>query len=406
MSTLPNQMTHKTIIPKMSTPLNLNTADKGHKKSMPSGEQRVTFQSDNKVFVPHNELTHSVILNPSHDLGSTFFIPTNEMTHNSVFVPVDINHKFSIFTHNVNSNPDKLGKFNLHDLVVVNELDNTTFGKQFLVQNRFTGQKSIMLKVIISGNKNLELMVNYFESVNKYKNDFVQKIIGLNITLIDSSNFCLSILFEEYPTNLESHVELMREMKENYPEKDLLRLLKQQVEALSFLKSKNICHGYVSPKSILLYNETSENNKGNEDFVSKLSIPFLDDPLKWSYSLTHLVKDCLKKNELYLSPLVYNSVNKEQISKIPHTPNKSDIYSLGLCMIYAATLSTKPFFELRTKMESESIKRVINKYLKLRYSSHFIEIITGMLLHDEKRRSTHQKIQLQIEEIFNMNKKK
>lgn len=404
MSTLPNQPSYKTQLPKMSTPM---TAQKGHKKSMPSGSgHKVSFQSENsQKFVTHNEMTHSVFLNPSHDIGTSFYIPTNERTILVPVVPVDINHKYSIYTHNVSSNPDKLGKFNLNDLIVVNELDNTTFGKQFLVQNRFTQEKSVMLKVIIAGNKNLELMVNYFEQVNKYKHEFIQKITGLNITVIDSSNFCLSILFEEFPTSLEAHVELMRDLKQSYPETDLLRLLKQQVEALSFMKTKNICHGYVNPKAILLYSETDK-EKSNADFISKLSIPLLDDPLKWSFSLAHLVNECLKRHELYLSPLMYNSVNKEQFTKLPHVPAKSDIYSLGLCMIFAATMSTKPFFELRNKMDSESIRRVINKYLKLKYSCHFIEIITGMLIHDEKRRSTHQKIQIQINEIFAMNKKK
>lgn len=321
--------------------------------------------------------------------------PKTEATVNANISKIDLNG----LQKTIKS--EKLGKFNLLDYLTIEELDNCAFGKQVLVKDKLTEKKHHLIKMLITGNKNLESIFSYFENAHKYQYESIQKIFALNITVVDNYSYCLSILSEPYEFTLEGNISLMKEMKEHYLESDLLIFLKQIVLALVYLKSKNLCHGYINPSSIYLMNilnfeaETDRDGKKDE-IIAKLSLPFLDDPLKWRYSLPHLIKECLHKNELFLSPLLHSNITRNLYTRT-HDPVKSDIYSLGLCILYAATFSQNPSIELISKYTHEDVRKVVNKYMQIKYSSQFIELVSSMLYLDEKKRVTHQKILTSID---------
>ena len=86
-----------------------------------------------------------------------------------------------------------------------------------------------------------------------------------------------------------------------------------------------------------------------------------------------------------MSPLLFNGLRTGQID-IKHNTYKSDVYSLGLCLLYAATTCDKKLFEIRRLIEMEKIKNFVNNNLKDNYSEKFINIIISMLeIHEEKR---------------------
>ena len=93
----------------------------------------------------------------------------------------------------------------------------------------------------------------------------------------------------------------------------------------------------------------------------------------------------LKGTELYMSPLLFNGLRSRQID-VKHNVYKSDVYSLGLCMLYAAICLEKPLFEIRKIIEMEKIRNYINSTLKENYSEKLINIIISMLeIHEENR---------------------
>ena len=94
----------------------------------------------------------------------------------------------------------------------------------------------------------------------------------------------------------------------------------------------------------------------------------------------------LRGSELFMSPLLYEGL-KYNKKNIRHNPYKSDMFSLGLCFLYAICLNLKVLEYIREMKDMNSIKSILNKFLdKNIYSNKLIEIIYRMIdLQEEKR---------------------
>ena len=325
----------------------------------------------------------------------------------------------------------KINKFDLIDYHVIEELENGIFGKHYLAQH-LKSQKFFMMIKINCDSKELSNLFSYYDLAYKNQNSNIQKVYASNIEDIDGINFCLSILCEDLTTDLESHINFMTEKKEKYLENDLLELMRQLITSLEILSKNGHANGRINPKNIYFtendvsnenfkkervrrnsfssdlmslnsenYMAKSINSKKNSKptFNAKFTIPLLQDPLKWTFSNENLIHDYLRKNQIYLSPLLYSLIDKKNNSR-GHNSEKSDIYSLGLCMLYASCLNTRPIYEIRSyKTNSDGIKNLVQKYLKLKYSNQYIEILLGMLSPEEKIRWSITKILESIDKI-------
>ena len=65
---------------------------------------------------------------------------------------------------------------------------------------------------------------------------------------------------------------------------------------------------------------------------------------------------------------------------------KSDVFSLGLCMLLSSTLGFQALYDIRELYDNNKIKKIIEKYLSSRYSKEYIKLITSMLQIKEKSR--------------------
>ena len=86
-----------------------------------------------------------------------------------------------------------------------------------------------------------------------------------------------------------------------------------------------------------------------------------------------------------MSPLLFNGLRTGQID-IKHNLFKSDVYSLGLCTLYAAMTSNKPLYEIRKYVDMAGIKKYLDKLLKGKYSQKFMNLLISMLEIHEKNR--------------------
>ena len=84
-------------------------------------------------------------------------------------------------------------------------------------------------------------------------------------------------------------------------------------------------------------------------------------------------------------PLLFNGLRNGQID-IKHNLFKSDVYSLGLCILFAAVTSNKPLYEIRKFIDMKGVKKYLEKLLKEKYSYKFINLISSMLEIHEKNR--------------------
>ena len=72
--------------------------------------------------------------------------------------------------------------------------------------------------------------------------------------------------------------------------------------------------------------------------------------------------------------------------QVKHNTYKSDVFSLGMCLLYAATLYFNCTDEIREMIDMNEIKIILDKYLSERYSNQFISLIHLMLQVDEQLR--------------------
>ena len=107
----------------------------------------------------------------------------------------------------------------------------------------------------------------------------------------------------------------------------------------------------------------------------------------------------LRGTELYMSPALYNGlkINKDDVD---HDPFKSDLFSLGFCLVYAATMNFNLLYELRNVNSDEKIIKRIKDNLKENYSEKFIEIISKMVKLDEKKRFDFKELSIEIEKYY------
>jgi hypothetical protein len=88
-----------------------------------------------------------------------------------------------------------------------------------------------------------------------------------------------------------------------------------------------------------------------------------------------------------MSPILFKAIKVKNYSKYTeHNVFKSDVFSLGLCLLFASTLSFNSLCEIRELNNTIQMKMVLMKYLKKRYSSKFTDILFSMLEIDEKFR--------------------
>ena len=162
-----------------------------------------------------------------------------------------------------------------------------------------------------------------------------------------------------------------------YTEKQLISILKQLISALTFLeKEKKIAHRDIKPENVLVFRD----NSGNIGDIYKIADFGEAKEAKISKQL-----NTLRGTELYMSPLLYKCL-KENVDDVKHNPYKSDVFSLGYCLIYAAAMNFNIIYDIRNLENKYTIKRVLKKYFNNRYSDKFIELILKMITFDESQR--------------------
>jgi serine/threonine protein kinase len=97
-----------------------------------------------------------------------------------------------------------------------------------------------------------------------------------------------------------------------------------------------------------------------------------------------------------MSPILFFGLN-EKLLQVTHNTYKSDVFSLGMCILYAATLSLNSLYDIREMTDMKDIRYIIEKYCK-RYSFNLIEILLCMLEVNEKKRPDF----IQLEKIISL----
>ena len=271
----------------------------------------------------------------------------------------------------------KLPLFDIKNYIIRKQIGDGSYGFIYKVVQKYTREEYAIKKIIASDIPTLQEFQKEFEIVHQNPHPFILDLYGICINAIDSDNFILYVLMDLADCDWEMEINEFLVNHIYYTENQLISILKQLSSALAFLeKDKNIAHRDIKPENVLVFRDDS----GDRKDIYRIADFGEAKETKISKQL-----NTLRGTELYMSPLLYNGL-KEDVDDVKHDPYKSDVFSLGYCLIYAAAMDFNVIYDIRNLANKFLIKRVLKKYFNKRYSDNFIELILKMITFNENER--------------------
>ena len=251
-----------------------------------------------------------------------------------------------------------------------------------------------MKKIIANDIDSLELYQKEFEIAHHEKHTSILDIKGTYIKCYDNTTYVLYVLMDLAEKDWEVEINERRKRKQYYKEEEIISILKQLSNALYFLQKKSIAHRDVKPENILLFKNTDKNNINNTIY----KICDFGEAKDYAYIRSKKQKT-LRGTELYMSPLLYDGLIHED-SYVEHDAYKSDVFSLGCCIIIAMNLNFDIILEIRKIKEQEEIREFLKKKLNGKYSEKLLDIVMKMINFNEKDRIDFIQLENLIEKNF------
>ena len=258
---------------------------------------------------------------------------------------------------------------NMNDYKILNLIGSGTFSNIYQVQNNKTKKKFAIKKIIVEGQLKLEKYKRDIELVQSISNGYffddinIIPIMQYFIKKLDVSAYALYQLMPLADSDWSKKI--MKE-KKNYSEGELLKIMKQLCEALSYMQKNKICHRDIKPSNVFIIN----NNYYVGDFNESVEINGNGNMLSE-----------IKGTEAFLSPIMFEALVRNQ-KKVKHNLYKSDVYSLGLCFVFAITRNLYVLQKIKEIKQEEKIKKIIveNKAdKKIEYTQDFLNLLAKLL---------------------------
>ena len=278
----------------------------------------------------------------------------------------------------------KIPIFNESDYSFINEIGEGTYGDVYLVENNSTNEQYAMKKIICRDYNELVKHKNELELVFSVRHENILKLLGIKFKYLDETTGLIYVLMELAYTDWNKEIKRRILAKKYYSENELIDILKQIIKGFLFLEKKHIAHRDIKPQNILLF----PNNKYKiADFGEAKN------------TQNKAQQSTLRGSELYMSPLLYKGYKYNQ-RKVVHNPFKSDVFSLGYCLLYAICLNLTVLESVRELITLQSVINIINKYnVNNRYSEEFMKLIYGMIEPNEEIRFDFEDLYSELNKI-------
>ena len=155
-----------------------------------------------------------------------------------------------------------------------------------------------------------------------------------------------------------------------YSERELFLIMSQLIKTLSLLQKNHITHRDIKLQNILL-------------IKNKYKICDFGEARKLVQKGT--IVQPVRGSELYMSPIQFYGLNNN-LKLVQHNTYKSDVFSLGMCILFAATLNDNCLYDIRELTNMNIIMEILERYLRKRYSIGFIRLLLLLLEVDERKR--------------------
>ena len=339
--------------------------------------------TNNYYYQINNYPTKFIINQPNqNDIYKSQINSNNNLNQNMNYYNVRENRFKSLLLNN----EDPTDNFSSADFIIVNQIGEGTFGKIYCVQwiknNKLYAMKKLELKNI-QELKQFQEKVRIVKDLNQKTNHYgFVKIYAENCVPIYNyqMSYIYYIIMELGERDWEKEIQLRILHRRYYTEVELLQIIIQLVKTLSLMQKYNVTHRDIKPQNILIKNGIYKICDFGEARV---------------ISGNGIVIQHIRGSQLYMSPILFYAYN-HNILQVMHNSYKSDVFSLGMCILLAASLSGYAIYEIRELVDINAISKIINNKLSGRYSINTINIITQMLQIDENLRMDF----IQLEELL------
>ena len=175
---------------------------------------------------------------------------------------------------------------------------------------------------------------------------------------------------EKAERDWDKEINIRREHKLYYTESELIDIMTQLIKTLSLLQKNHITHRDIKPQNILVSNGKYKLCDFGEIRVLKRD---------------GIIMQRVRGSELYMSPILFHGLHLNLI-QVKHNTYKSDVFSLGMCLFYAASLTYSGVDSIREINDMNKIENILMSFLSEKYSEKVIKFIILMLEIDESKR--------------------
>ena len=219
---------------------------------------------------------------------------------------------------------------------------------------------------------------------NKNKVNLITNNFDNDVKNIKVNEYIYYELMEKAERDWDKEINVRSQYQLFYKENELIKIINQLITTLSLMQKYHITHRDIKPQNILVIN-------GQYKLCDYGEIRVLQRD--------GLIVQRVRGSELYMSPILFNGLHQNLI-QVKHNTYKSDVFSLGMCLFYAASLTYGGVDSIRELNDMNEIKKIIFNYLGDKYSEKLILLILTMLEIDENKRPNF--IQLE-EQLLNIN---
>ena len=286
-----------------------------------------------------------------------------------------INDNQNINIYRVNSNNSEEIIFKADDYNIIKQIGEGTFGKIYYVEDKNKKQYA-MKKILANAQVEIDALEKEYKMLNSlsnYKLNLID-IYGMETKQLDKTTYVMYVLMDLANRDWEKEILLRSQKKLYYSEEELLKILYELTRTFAELQRHNISHRDIKPQNILIFKD------------NKFKISDFGEAKELMTNNRATVRQTIRGTELYMSPILFQALQNRINSRYTkHNTFKSDVFSFGLCFLFAASLTYNSLLNIREIFDSVQIQIILSKYLN-RYSGKFNNLLFKMLEVDEKNR--------------------
>ena len=306
----------------------------------------------------------------SKNFNSNLFSPTKLEIPSIMGLSIDNKKNFRI--HSERRNYEIKSTINPDDFKIIKQIGFGSFGRIYKTLNIINNQKYV-LKVMHNNKNNILYMQDKVRLImdfeNRTKCKGLIKIFGDACIKKGNQYFYYEVL-ELADRDWEQEILIRQNNLKYYSENELIYIMSQLVKSLSLLQKNHITHRDIKLQNILLLN----NQYKICDFGEARKL-----------SQRGVIIQPVRGSELFMSPIQFFGLEKK-MDYIQHNTYKSDVFSLGMCILFAANLNHECLYDIRELTNMKEIKRIVTSYLRRRYSIKFINLLLILLEYEENNR--------------------